>query len=328
MEKESLLLTRDKYNVLLSESLETSMETIVDPFLKEYEKPFILLANDGNPISGTVYRLPSSKGTIMISHGFTESQKKYREMIYYFLKEGYNVCVHDHRNHGHSRTSLDKATHIENFQEYVDDFYAVVRNELNTLPKPYYVFAHSMGGLIASTFIEQYPNVFEKAILSSPLFEVNRGGAPYGVVKNIARGLCLAGKGKDLLPGQGVFNENENFEGSASTCYQRYLTYFKCQLDDPYLQSGGSTSRWVYEIFKACESIKKKCSSIQIPVLLFQADQDDFVFPEGQDTFISTIQNGHLIFVPGSKHEIYLSDDATMRSYVYKIFEFLKEKTV
>ena len=33
------------------------------------------------------------RGTVVISHGFTEFGRKYSEMVWYFLLAGYSVCV-------------------------------------------------------------------------------------------------------------------------------------------------------------------------------------------------------------------------------------------
>ncbi|MDO4467613.1 MAG: alpha/beta hydrolase [Bacillota bacterium] len=291
----------------------------IEQVLANCAKPFQL-----DYIAGTLFIGNGNNGSIMISHGFTESQKKYEELIYYFLQEGYCVCIHDHKNHGHSRKTPQKYTHIDRFQEYVEDLEKVVQEKLLTMPKPYYIFAHSMGGLIASLFLEQHPGVFEKAILSSPMFEVNRSGIPYGLAKAVANAFCILGKGESPLPGQGSFSSKENFEGSAATCYERYKIYFEKQLQDPFLQSGGPTYQWTKESFRACEQGIKNASSISIPVLLFQADKDDFVLPKGQEEFIKRLKNGKLVFVPNTKHEIYLSEDKILFDYLQKIFNFLE----
>lgn len=324
MKKTSLFEYNEKYPILPSYTLETSMKETIEPFLQACAKPFVLTGKEGNPISGTIYQLEQAKGSILISHGFTESQKKYREMIYYFLQEGYNVCIHDHRNHGHSRLEVKPATHVDNFTDYIKDIDQVVQEKFQTLPRPYYLYCHSMGGLIGATYLVEHPEVFEKAVLSSPLFEVNRGKVPYRVAKGVANVLCLAGNGEKPLPGQGEFNPKEDFKNSAATCYERYKAYFTCQVEDLFLQSGGPSRKWTKVTFKACENILKNCSKIQIPVLLFQADWDDFVLPQAQDTFISKIKNGTQIFVPNSKHEIYLSDDQTLALYVQQILNFIK----
>lgn len=314
-----------KINMIPSCDLLVFMKEKVVPYLNSIRTGFQLTSKDGLPINGMIYTIEDAKGTIVISHGFTESVQKYDELIYYFVQAGYNVCIHDHKYHGYSRVEVtSKATHIEAFQDYVDDLEVVVNQVVSNMPKPYILFAHSMGGCIGANYIEQHPNIFSKAIFSSPLFEVNRGGIPYPVAKAVASILCLIGKGEAFLPGQGKFSSIEDFENSASNCRERYLYYYQKQVQDPFLQNNGSSCRWALEVFKACERIQKNCAKIDIPVLLFQADKDDFVLPGGQELFLAKIKNGKKVFLPNTKHEIYLSDDKTLTQYLSHIFDFLK----
>ena len=40
------------------------------------------------------------RGAVVISYGFTENARKYSELIWYFLLDGYSVCVLEHRGTG------------------------------------------------------------------------------------------------------------------------------------------------------------------------------------------------------------------------------------
>lgn len=318
MNKVSLETFTKKYPIIPSKELIHIMQSIIEPYLKEREEEFTL----PGPIHGSIYKADRSKGTIMVSHGFTESTRKYKELIYYFLQEGYNVCIHDHRNHGYSRKAAQDRTHIDSYKDYLSDFDQVVNQKLKTCPEPYYLFCHSMGGMIGTNYVESHP-IFKKVVLSSPMLEVNRGGIPYFAAKTMASVACAVKKGNALLPGQGSFNAQEDFENSASSCYERYKVYFDQQVQDEFLQSGGPTYSWTNEAFKGCKNILKKCENIKVPVLLFQADKDDFVLPGGQEQFISKIKDGQIIFIPTSKHEIYLSEDFVVEKYIQVIFDFL-----
>lgn len=369
------------YPVIPAKMLEKTMKEQVEPYLRKVGKAFTVEAADGHRISGMTFQAEQCRGTVMISHGFTEAWEKYMEMIYYFLQDGLNVCIHDHRGHGRSRgekyVGLRKTvrneervvranetgnqdnvvsdndarnqdsvrcdhkqnsrknsssrntggpTHIEHFQNYVDDWDAVVNQVMPSMPHPWYLFAHSMGGLIGATYIQQHPGTYEKAVFNAPMFEVNRGNLPYPVAKGAAFLLCLLGKGKEFLPGQSPFSEKEDFEGSASTCKERYLQHYHRQIASFHLQNGGSSCKWTLEAFRGDEKLlkKKRCREMHLPILLFQAEKDDYVLPGGQDRFIASVPRGGIFYVPGSKHEIYLSDDETMKRYVYAVMRFLR----
>ena len=316
-----------EYPVLPASDLVRLEQEVIIPRLTAGGKSFKVKSPTGHTLDGMTYTVDNPKGTIMISHGFTEAVEKFGEMIYYFMSEGYNVCIHSHWDHGNSRDEAPngRPTHIDSFQYYVDDFAAVADSILPTLAAPYILYAHSMGGLVGALYLEQHPDVFTKAVFNAPMFEINRGGIPYFIAKAIATFLCKIGKGKTYLPGQGPFSEIPDFEHSAASCKERYQLYFDKRLKDPNLQNCGSSCRWALESFYADERMLKpeNCSRITIPVLLFQAENDDFVLPGGHDAFMNIIPDGRYIFVPGAKHEIYLSDDEILKRYVQMIVEFL-----
>lgn len=333
MKKENLFeVVKQPHSIISSKAYEETMNTVVLPRLEHCRRTFTKEAADGHSIYGEVYLQEKSRGSVMISHGFTESCVKYREMIYYFLEEGYSVCILDHRDHGSSRDVVrekpgDVPTHVEHFQSYVDDFDVVVRKVFQEMPKPWFLFAHSMGGAIGARYAQQHPEVFDKIVLNAPMLEINRGGIPYFAAKLAANVLCLVGRKRGFLPGQGRFTGVEDFENSPTTGRERYRYYLARQLENPALQSAGCSCRWAAEAFRADEQILKpaECRKIPVKVLLFQADKDDFVLSNGQDRFMGSIPKGRLLFVPGSKHEIYMSEDETLKIYLTALFGFLAD---
>lgn len=366
------------YPVIPAKELEQVMKEQVEPYLERVGKAFTVEAADGHRIFGMTFQAEHPRGTVMISHGFTEAWERYMEMIYYFLQDGLSVCIHDHRGHGRSRdmhtegtgiadTKVTSAmsqttdmhvqgkttvcvgkcgkdsngckernaavnnkiggpTHIDSFQIYVNDWDEVVKNIMPEMPQPWYLFSHSMGGLIAAMYIQQHPGVYRKAIFNAPMFEVNCGKIPYPVARAAAFLLCLLGKDREFLPGQTSYSDQEDFEGSAVTSRERYLQYYHLQTAHPHLQNGGSSCRWTLEAFRGDAQVLKKerCRKMDLPILLIQADKDDYVNAGGQERFIASVPRGGILFVPGSKHEIYKCDDETMKYYVYAVMRFLR----
>ncbi len=319
------------FEVIPSDHYETFMREEALPYIEKRKKTALFDRDHGFKLYCEYYQQEGARGSIFISHGFSESTKKYHEVIYYMMKEGYSVCIIDHRGHGRSRREDEvnisqTPSYIENFQDYVNEIdYAVQHVMKEFLPAPYFLYCHSMGGAIGALYVEQHPDVFKKVVFSSPMFEINRGGIPYPIAKFVVSTACLFGKKKGYMMGQGKYSPEENFEGSASSCYERYLYYYKLQQEDPKIQSSGPSYNWTRESFLAGEKLLKaeNIEKISCPVLLFQAEKDDFVYPGGQDQFMDKVRNGKMVFVPGSKHEIYLSDDETMKKYFHVIFDFL-----
>jgi len=317
-------LAGGEYPAIKACDIERMMSETIVPYLDSRAEAFSIPRPHG-AATGSFFRADAPKGTVVISHGFTETGKKYRELIYYWLNEGFNVCAPDHRGHGLSREEFGVPTDIDSFQTYIDDFAAVVDSLVKPLPGSKIVFAHSMGGLIAAGYMEQHPGVFTKAVLSSPLFELNRGKMSYFAAAAMLESICLFGMGKKYLPGQRPYSGKEGFEGSPSVCRERYMLYYLLQKQDKTLQNGGSSRRWARSALRMCAKVlrKKNCARVTIPVLLFQAETDTYVLPKGQERFISSIPDGRIVFVPGSKHEIYLSGDDIMPRYLKTIFDFI-----
>ena len=119
-----LAMTQTESDFILDEAnFEQEMEQTVSPFLKQYEAESDLTAKDGKNLHYRTYWQPDTKGTIVILHGFTEFSKKYEEMIYYYLKKGYSVCIMEHRGHGDSEREIDNPckVYIDSMDQYVDD---------------------------------------------------------------------------------------------------------------------------------------------------------------------------------------------------------------
>ena len=64
------------------------------------------------------------------------------------------------------------------------------------------------------------------------------------------------------------------------------------------------------------------------PVLLFQAERDDFVSVNALRKFAEKINHRGItsceyVYLPGTRHETYRSDDRTMEMYLDKIMKFM-----
>ena len=111
------------------------MQTDVEPALSAQREEGFFSARDGLRIHYEMYVSPTATGGVVISHGFTESAEKFREMAWRMLQQGWNVFVIDHRGHGRSDRQImpEYLTHVENFADYVDDFETFSKNLYSSL---------------------------------------------------------------------------------------------------------------------------------------------------------------------------------------------------
>ena len=177
-----------------------TMETVVRPALRKIRKDRMVAGADGKKLFVSVFPSEGKKGTVIIHHGFTESVEKFSEVIYALNQAGYTVGMHEARGHGRSYTDpgVDKAsgdTYVAHFDDYVEDLHALMGTVYRDLPRPYFLLCHSMGGAVGALYLEKYPGVFEKAVLSSPMIAPSTYGIPKPVVMAICTTMTAVGKG-------------------------------------------------------------------------------------------------------------------------------------
>lgn len=306
------------------------MEREVVPFLKRYRHSGFFCPDKGQgKIYYESYRREDAKGVVVMVHGFSESAEKYAEMIYYFFQAGYQVYIMDVRGHGRSaREQADLSlVHIDRFERYLSDldYLAAEVVDREDRQRPKYLYGHSMGGGIGAVFMEWHPYVFESAVLSSPMIRPLTGGIPLGVARGIAEIQVLLGKGGSYVAGHHAFRGDETFETSAATSIQRYEYYAEKRRSQVEFQTNGASYSWLREAARMSKYVlkRKNCGKIAGKVLVFQAEQDDYVDKTAQEVFVGQVKSARMVAVPGTKHEIYMSDDSHMGPYVEEILDFL-----
>ncbi|WP_290773857.1 alpha/beta hydrolase [Anaerofustis sp.] len=114
------------------------------------------------------------KGVVQISHGMAEHKERYFDFMNYLVQKGYLCVIHDHRGHGES---IDKKDNLGYFYDdsgemIVKDLYIIlkkIKKEYENVP--YFIFAHSMGTLVARNFLKEFDHEIDGLILSGPPYE-------------------------------------------------------------------------------------------------------------------------------------------------------------
>ncbi len=107
--------------------------------------------------------------------GRIESYVKYAELAYDLFHCGYDVVIIDHRGQGRSGRLLADTHrgHVVNFSDYVDDLAAFWQQDVQPGPwRKRYILAHSMGGAIATLFLQRQPQAFHAAVFCAPMFGI------------------------------------------------------------------------------------------------------------------------------------------------------------
>ncbi len=317
-------------NWIKEENYEKTMTELVEPYLAERSEEGFFERVWAEPIYFEHYRADAPKGIIVISHGFTESIRKFTESVYYMLQAGYEVWGLDHRGHGLSYRHNDNpfVVHIEHFEDYVLDL--VHLTETLVLPAagglPVYLYCHSMGGCIGAWTIESYPTLFRKAVLSSPMLGLSFGKIPVPVVYVAASIKGMGKKRKEPMDPINAFQAEPDFPASCDSSECRYLYYLQKQTEHPELQTYMPSIGWGRQSILACRRVSapKNMQKIRIPILLLQAGEDTMVKNAAQDAFAAAVPSCTFERIPGVKHELYMTDSDVLIPYWERVFAFLE----
>ena len=312
---------------------EQMMRTVVEPGLAAMLEEIDMPLSTGGTMHAEVYNRLDARRAVVILHGYTESAEKFREMAWYFVSDGYSVFAMDHRGHGRSvREVEDKSvTHVDRFADYVRDLGefmdAVVRPHMGDAPLCLY--AHSMGGAIGALALKEHPDWFERAVRTAPMIAPVTKPLPPFAAKAMASVFCRLGKGRErAFVGKPFDPASETFERSHDTSRARYDYYQKKRVGSDYLQNCSPTYSWIREGVGVTKTLldPKNAQKIKTPLLLCQAGQDTIVRLGPQEEFVKLVPGAKLMRFDNARHEIYASEDETLRGYVAAVRDFLEGK--
>ncbi|MCX7110084.1 MAG: alpha/beta fold hydrolase [Proteobacteria bacterium] len=284
------------------------------------------------------------KGAIVISSGRTEGFIIYPELIYDLGKQGYSIYIHDHRGQGFSErmTQDTQKGHIDSFDNYVKDLKTFVDTVVR--PKDHhnlFLLAHSMGGGIASLYIEEYPKDFKAAVLVTPMHEPLlpvKGKDVTGVICAVAESWTAQhifppdGYAKGQVPySPATFKDNDLTHSKVR--FEKKVAILSENKQNETAKIGGPTHKWIREACEAGKKARADAAKISIPVLLLQASGDTAVRPEAQLEFCKNVNSGGKggecqgYVVEQAYHAIFMEADTFRIPALTKALEFLANNT-
>lgn len=319
-----------KEEMILGENdFDKGLKNKILPWVKESLEDGYLENKSGHKLHYHYAIHEEEKAMVVFSHGFCEFVSKYHEIMYYFYQMGYSVALMEHRGHGFSFREVEELdkVHVVDYQDYVTDLQEFMDQVVVkiSLSKTYYLFAHSMGGCIGTLFLEQHPEYFKKAVLSSPLLQMNFGTVPEWAVNLVVVWSKLRKKDLMYAPGQKGFDGVNVFKTSSCLSESRYNYVFSERLREPHYTSYGGTYSWARASIKGVKRAQRDATKIKVPVLLFQAGLDGMVKPAGQLRFAETCKRVRFVRYDDSKHEIFNALEETRKDYYQRIFSFYEE---
>jgi lysophospholipase len=258
----------------------------------------------------------NEKGAIVISSGRTEGLIIYPELIYDLWNQGYSVYIHDHRGQGLSGGRFGGTTRgdVGAFDDYVADLKTFVDTKVSPAHRKLFLLAHSMGGGIASVYLERNPGKFDAAVLVSPMHDPLLPSPITGKERTAAIcGMSVALQGffspGEYAVGQQDYTrvafEKNDLTHSSARWEQTRNTY------DQYrgARVSGPTHRWIREACSAANYARRHADELKLPILLIQSGDDTALRNPSQAEFCSRATNCTLALIPNARHALFIERD-------------------
>lgn len=311
------------------------------------------VGTDGIEIAYGKFAVENEKGALVILHGLNETYNKYAELIYDLRDSGYSIYIMEHRGHGHSGRLLDgsdqerRKVYVKQFADYVNDVKIFYDTVVNATPHDKHLFfAHSVGGNVATLYLEKYPQDFDGAVLSSPLMQVLTTH-PFSVSESfgysVSKSMVAAGQGKayalDMKEPAVVIDSKspQKFEMELLTkSWKRWQVYNEIIEQQLELIAGGPGATWgvtnqfakaSYEATFLARSAAE-AAKIVVPILMFQSGDDRIVGARGFELLRQHAVNAprfDVVVFEDAYHEAYMERDEIRAELVQKTKSFLAE---
>jgi lysophospholipase len=273
------------------------------------------------PVSG------AARGSVVLSGGRTEPIEKYFEVIEELRRRGFAVLAHDWRGQGLSQrlTPYRLRGHAGRYEDFLEDYAALLARFEARLPRPWIAMGHSMGGCLTALVLANGERRFSAAALSAPMFGILTGSTPRAAARLAARLLRSLGAGTRFAPGRQISPIAEPFEDNILTHDRRRYDRNQAQLAAcPDLALGGPTWGWLDFAFRAMGELERGVgvTSIEIPVLVVAAGDDRLVDIEVQRRVTRRFPEGRFVEIPRAHHELFQERD-DLRAVFWRAFDSL-----
>ena len=286
----------------------------------------------GGEIAFRFHPLEGARGVVVIVHGFTEFEEKYDEMTWYLLDNGYAVFRFDLRGHGHSLRSVSdpELTHVDRFEDYVDDLDALLKEAVCPRAKglPLFLLGHSMGGAVVARYLMRADALpIAKAVLSSPMVCPQTRRFPRRLLMHHTRTYAKRYGWTAKFPHSRPFNPNPTFEASSDGSLARFREHIRLRVSDPCYRNSAATIRWMLEALGVKERLldRRAAARIACPVLIVSCGRDAVVRLHPQVRFLRLLKQGERVFLRNAKHTPFTGGQPVIGAYYDAVLRFLEK---
>jgi len=221
------------------------------------------------------------RSALVAVHGLGEHSGRYDHVGRFLAALGHDVLAFDNRGFGQSG---GRRGHVDSFDEFLDDVEDMVI-ERRQLGAPVVLFGHSLGGLIAATYVVRGRPAPDLLVLSSPALDADVPRWQRVVAPVLSRFK------PNLFVANNIDPEVLSHDEEVQVAYR----------DDP-LRVGGSTARLGQQVFDAMREASAGTRRVNVPTYVFHGAADRLVPPRASERLAAQDNVTYRLW-PGLRHE-------------------------
>ncbi|MGB0719550.1 MAG: alpha/beta fold hydrolase [Bdellovibrionales bacterium] len=281
-------------------------------------------------------------GIVVCLPGLSEFGEKYFEVARDCLAKNLAFWVLDWRGQGlsdrylknpHKRHSKGFSHDVEDLHDFILGYvkHSSVHPDKGRIPMV--MLAHSMGANIGLHYLHAYPDMFECAAFTAPMFGVHALRVLPDSLALPMTGILNALGGTAYVPGgsdwSGAFRITKSKDLFSSDIKRAAVHNAWCEAD-PRLQVGSPTLGWLYHACKSCRNLRKIrfVKSIQTPSLIALAGEDTLVDNDIACFVAREMPHAELLQFHDAKHEILMEHDIIRRPFMDAFFKLIEETII
>lgn len=273
---------------------------------------------------GALFARENARASVVVLTGRSEFIEKYFEVVTDLQQRGLSVAAMDWRGQGLSERLLPEREkgHIRDFGTFRSDmriFFETVVS--NSLPPPYVLLSHSMGGVPALQLLADGDETYCAAVLSAPMTRLFDNPVKRIAVRFIAEAAARTALARRSIGG--VREHSMAFEGNFLTSDRaRHARFRDLQSAAPNAVIREPTYGWVRAATEAMDDLHRagRFSSQKTPALIVSAGRDHFVRSSDHVLLASRSALIERALLPDSLHEILMERDA-IRAEFWRLFD-------
>ena len=232
-----------------------------------------------------------ARAGILLVHGLSEHSGRYQHVAEFLVARGFGVFSLDHPGHGQSGGTRGYVKRFAEFLTTLQQYDQAIRAEHPDLP--WFLYGHSMGGLISLHFLASAQQGFRGAVISA---------APVSVPAHVSRFVIILGRVLSrLLPKVRLVPLDSSGISRDPAVVRAYDT-------DPLVFRGKATARLAAELMAAMQTAPAAATRVTLPTLILQGTADPIVEPSDGPRLRNELLGSNdklLIEYPGLFHEVH-----------------------